>query len=126
MFTPFSHCGAMPRRRAELRSRRAPATRLNNIQYRSAKFVTGALPYSSETKLNEELGWEKLSERSEILSLSLFHKIHTYQTRPFLRKCMPEIVHSNINTRSTKIFKPYKETNCKFFPPLLQKIHCIR
>ena len=34
--------------------------RLHKIQYRSARLVTGALPYTSRLKLDADLGWEDL------------------------------------------------------------------
>ena len=41
--------------------------RLEQIQYRAAKLVTGALKYSSKVKLNIELGWESLQTRHDCL-----------------------------------------------------------
>ena len=49
--------------------------RLDNIQYKAAKLVTGAFHLTNKEKLNKELGWETISERGDILSLSFFHKI---------------------------------------------------
>ena len=40
--------------------------RLDNIQYKAAKLVTGASHLSNKDKLNLELGWESISERGEI------------------------------------------------------------
>ena len=57
--------------------------RLDNIQYRAAKLVTGTYHLTSRDKLNDELGWENIQKRCDILSLSIFHKIHRYETRPF-------------------------------------------
>ena len=34
--------------------------RLENIQYKAGKIVTGALHYTSKDKLNQELGWESI------------------------------------------------------------------
>ena len=65
--------------------------RLEQIQYRAAKLVTGALHYSSRDKLNIELGWETIQKRSDILGLSIFQKIHLHETRPLIRKCMPKL-----------------------------------
>ena len=65
--------------------------RLEQIQYRAAKLVTGALQFSNREKLNSELGWETIQKRSEILGLNIFHKIHTYDTRPLIRTCMPKV-----------------------------------
>ena len=49
--------------------------RLERIQYKAAKLVTGALHYTSKDKLNAELGWESIQTRIDFLGLSLFHKI---------------------------------------------------
>ena len=56
--------------------------RLEQIQYRAAKLVTGALHFTSKEKLNSELGWETIQKRSELLGLNFFHKIHLHETRP--------------------------------------------
>ena len=45
--------------------------RLEQIQYRAAKLVTGALHLTSKDKLNTELGWEIIKKRSEILGLNI-------------------------------------------------------
>ena len=54
--------------------------KLNQIQYRAAKVVTGALHYTSKEKLNIELGWETITNRYNILGLSLFRKINHFDT----------------------------------------------
>ena len=61
--------------------------RLEQLQYRAAKFVVGALNYTSKEKLYKELGWETIQKRIDYLGLSIFHKIHVSETRPLLRKC---------------------------------------
>ena len=66
-------------------------SRLENIQYRAAKIVTGALHFTNREKLNNELGWESILERGNFLSVNIFHKIHLYETRPLIRKCMPKV-----------------------------------
>ena len=50
--------------------------RLENVQYRAAKIVTGALHYSNKDKLNEELCWESILNRGNFLNLNFFHKIN--------------------------------------------------
>lgn len=70
--------------------------RLENIQYKAAKVVTGAYHQTSKQKLYQELGWETIQERCEYLGLTMFHKIHLRETRPLVRECMPA---PNINTR---------------------------
>ena len=54
--------------------------RLENIQYRAGKIVSGALHYTSKEKLNLELGWESIIDRGNLLSLNIFHKIHRHDT----------------------------------------------
>ena len=39
--------------------------RLENIQYKAGKIVTGAYHFTSKDKLHLELGWETISERGE-------------------------------------------------------------
>ena len=41
--------------------------RLESLQYRAAKIVTGALHYTSKEKLNIELGWETINERGNLI-----------------------------------------------------------
>ena len=43
--------------------------RIEQIQYKAALVVTGALPYTSKTKLNLDLGWEAIDERAKFLGL---------------------------------------------------------
>ena len=89
--------------------------RLNNIQYKAAKLVTGASHLSSKDKLNLELGWEGISERGDILSLSFFHKIHLGETRPLIKTCMPKVNFGNLTqTRSNIGYIPYKFKGVNF------------
>ena len=41
--------------------------RLNDIQYKAAKIVSGAHAFTSQQKLYDYLGWETIKCRSEIL-----------------------------------------------------------
>ena len=66
--------------------------KLNRIQYNAAKVVSGALPYTSREKLEQELGWESLQNRANYLGITLFHKIHLHETRPLIRNCMPPVL----------------------------------
>ena len=60
-------------------------TKLDRIQYRNAKVITGALHFTSRIKLDQDLGWEGLAERYELQGISLFHKIAHNNVRPLLR-----------------------------------------
>ena len=89
--------------------------RLENIQYRAGKIVTGALHYSSKEKLNQELGWETIVERGNMLSLNIFHKIHLHETRPLIRTCMPKLdIYKSCVTRSKGGYIPFKPKDDKF------------
>ena len=99
--------------------------RLDNIQYRAGKIVTGAFHFTNKEKLNRELGWESISQRGDILSLSFFHKIHLHETRPLIRTCMPKVNFDiNLQTRSINGYIPskYKGANFEksFFPNTLK------
>jgi hypothetical protein len=105
--------------------RQTEIKRLNQIQYRAAKIVSGALHFSSSVKLNIELGWESLQTRYECLGLSLFHKIHLNLTRPLVSKCMPQMNQQLFNTRFKFEYKcfPYKNQDFSnsFFPYFTKK-----
>ena len=89
--------------------------RLENLQYRAAKLVTGALHFTSKEKLNLELGWETIMKRGDFLGLNLFHKIHLHETRPLVRKCMPKLdFEKKHETRSKGGYIPFKNTGNKF------------
>ena len=82
--------------------------RLEQLQYRAAKLVTGTLHFSSREKLNIELGWESIQKRIEFLGLSLFQKIHLYETRPLIRKCMTNLdTEKKYYMRSKGGYTPY-------------------
>ena len=73
------------------------AARIRQIQYRGARIVTGALPFSSQAKLESDIAWESTDNRAKFLGLTIFHKIHLGLTRPLIRTCMP-----SINTNNTR------------------------
>ena len=90
-------------------------SRLENLQYKAAKLVTGAFHFSSKDKLNIELGWETIQKRSDILGLNIFHKIHLHETRPLIRSCMPKLdIENKHNTRSKGGYIPFKNLGFKF------------
>ena len=64
--------------------------RLEQIQYRAAKIVTGVSHQAKKVKLNEELAWETIKTRADYLGLSIFHKIAQCETRPFIRGCLSQ------------------------------------
>ena len=99
--------------------------RLENLQYKAAKIVTGAYHYTSKDKLNLELGWETIQTRGDLLSLNFFQKIHLQETRPLIRTCMPKLdFEKTCMTRSNGGYIPFKykseKFNNSFFPNTLK------
>ena len=89
--------------------------RLDRLQYKAGKLVSGALHYTNREKLNEELGWENFQTRIKFLGLTLFQKIHLHQTRPLVRKCMTEIDYERkYLTRSKVGYGPYPNFGVKY------------
>ena len=89
--------------------------RFDRLQYKAGKLVTGALHLTSKDKLNAELGWENFQTRIKFLGLSLFQKIHKYQTRPLVRNCMSELDYSKkYITRSKGGYAPFPNYGVKF------------
>ena len=88
---------------------------LEQIQYKSAKLVTGALKFTSKERLNIELGYESIEKRADILGLSLFHKTLLGLQRPLINKCMPTLAAPvNYNTRKRRIFSPFRVGKQKY------------
>merc|ERR1711928_186613 len=85
--------------------------KLDRIQYRSAKVVSGALHFTSRIKLDNDLGWESLAERYELLGLSLFHKIAHNNVRPLLRSLLPKTKEKRYNTRSNDEYENFPRPN---------------
>ena len=94
--------------------------RLDRIQYSAAKLVTGTLHTTSKIKLNQELGWETISDRANYLGITLFHKIHKNETRPLIKTNMQQWDIGSTNTRSGGKYIPFKykslSYNNSFFP----------
>ena len=64
--------------------------RLETLQNRAARLVTGTLYRTSSGKLRLELGWERLSTRREIHRLTLFWQLLTCPAIPdYIRQTLP-------------------------------------
>ena len=100
--------------------------RLERVQYRAAKLVTGALHFTSKEKLNLELGWESIKKRIEFLGLCLLHKIHLHETRPLVRTCLTKLDWEGQNkTRSKGGYLPHPNYGTNFlnsFFPFISKL----
>ena len=65
--------------------------------------------------MNIELGWETIQKRADILGLNIFHKIHKYETRPLIRKCMPiQDIESEHHLRTKPVYKSFKNQGITF------------
>ena len=60
--------------------------RLNKVQYRAGRLCSEALPYTSKAKLEQDMCWKSLANRAHFLSLTVFHKIVLWLTRPLTKK----------------------------------------
>ena len=100
--------------------------RLERLQYRAAKVVSGALHFTSQEKLNNELGWESIKQRINFLGLCFFHKIHRHETRPLIRACMTKLDWEGVRfTRSKGGYMPYNNYGINFlnsFFPYISKM----
>ena len=100
--------------------------RLEQLQYRAAKVVTGALHLTSREKLNVELGWENIKTRIKFLGLCYFHKIHLHESRPLIRSCLtPLDMEKKHFTRSKGGYTPYPNFGSRYlnsFFPFISKI----
>ena len=82
------------------------AAHLNQIQYRASKLVTGALQFTSQTRFEADLSWETIVDRAKLLGICIFHKSHLLQTRPLIKRCLPEL--NNKITRQAGTYKTIK------------------
>ena len=90
-------------------------SRLESVQYRAAKVVSGALHFTSKEKLYSELGWETINERGNLLGLNFVHKIHFHETRPLVRNCMPMLnLQDNYEIRNKDVYVPFPHKGDKF------------
>ena len=100
----------------------ADMNKLNRIQYTAGKIVTGALHFTNRLKLEQELGWETIQQRIDILSLNFFHKVHCGMTRPLIKTCMTEINNSNRKSKGHyMIMHSFGSNHQKSFFPFYTK-----
>ena len=90
--------------------------KLERVQYQAALAVTGAWQGSNCSKLNEELGWETLSDRRTIRRILLMHKIMNNKTPSYLKNKLPA-------SRRPFLVNVFREFKCRtdrymnsFFP----------
>ena len=66
---------------------------------------------TSRVKLECELGWSSIKNRTVFLGLMLFQKIHCNQLRPLIKSCMPKFSPRIANA----VQAAYKATTCPIF-----------
>ena len=97
--------------------------KLDSLNYRAARLVTGALKFTNSVKLLNELGWESTSKRIEYLSLCLFYKITHKQTTLCVQDCLPPLLVPKYPTNRTYQHYPFMSnffTN-SYFPYAIKK-----
>ena len=70
------------------------SSRLQNIQNRAARLVTGAIKNTSIDQLHNELGWPMLEERRKYFRLVFYHKLTAGELPAYLKVALPEKTHS--------------------------------
>ena len=99
---------------------------MSQVQYRAAKLCTGALHFTSQIKLEQDLAWESLDSRADFLGLTAFHKMSLHKVRPLIRSCMPTLKVAARNTRSNEPYLPFKYFNqnyAKSFFPYITNLY---
>ena len=97
--------------------------KLDQLQYRAAVIVTGALKSTSREKLLADLGWETNLARLEYLSICHFQKIYTFQTRNLIRELLPPLLDPK-HQRNRKFQRYQAESGDfkkSFFPFVIEK-----
>ena len=82
------------------------STRLETLQHRAARLVTGGLYRTPRDKLLLELGWDKLATRRHIHRLTLYHKLSDPG-----RQCPSYITELMSNTRAHDTNRQLRNTN---------------
>ena len=76
--------------------------KLQRIQNRAARLVTGAPKYTAIEKLHEELGWDYLTDRRKYFRLSFYHQILSGKLPVYLTDLLPTHTHG-YNTRQNQV-----------------------
>ena len=99
--------------------------KLERVQYQAALVVTGAWQGSNCSKLNEELGWETLSDRRMCRRILQIHKIMNNKTPFYLRDKLPP-------KHKPFLFNVFRKINCRtdrymnsFFPSAISSWNSI-
>ena len=97
--------------------------KLDKLNYRAARIVTGAQKSTSSVKLFNELGWETTTNRIEYLCLTQFYKIKHRLTTPLVFECLPPLLDSKYPTNRTFQHYPFMNNSFtnSYFPYAIKK-----
>ena len=93
------------------------ATRLEILQHRAGRLVTGTLFRTSTDKLLQDLGWDKLTIRRRIHKLTLYHSFNNprHHSPNYITQIMPETRAQNtgrtLRNASTHTLPPNRTTS---------------
>ena len=90
-------------------------SKIDKVQYRAAKIVSGAMYRTSSSALRNELGWESTKDRINYLSIIHFNKIQSNRTRPLIRTCLPPRNENPLDLRVNRRYKPFPEEKNRVF-----------
>ena len=89
---------------------------LDQIQYKAAKLVGGALHYTSQHKLELDMGWESIKNKAEVLGLTVYHRIHFNKTRRLVQQCLTGLDNRNNGIKRLRYPQLGKKFNSSYFP----------
>ena len=98
--------------------------KIERVQYQAALAVTGAWQGSNCSQLNEELGWETLSDRRMGRMILQIHKIMNNKTPSYLKDKLPPPNHRPLSNRPlVNVFREIKFKSDRyknsFFPDVI-------
>ena len=81
------------------------SNKLQDIQNRAARLVTGAIKNTSIDRLHNELGWPMLDERRKYFRLVFYYKLISGELPSYLQVALPKVTHSySTRNNQTKTF----------------------
>ena len=97
-------------------------SKLDRVQLRAMRIVTGATERSNINNLYSDTGWSSLAERRKLHKLSWFYKILNHMTPSYLEDAMPSLVeertHYDLRSgRNVSQLQTKKECYLKSFFP---------
>ena len=72
--------------------------KIEKIQLKAARIVTGLTKFSSLEVLYFEIGWEILAERRRQRKLTTFYKMHNKSCLQYLSECLPPLHLTSVDT----------------------------